>query len=74
MNALRFISLAINEMETVHKTNPKHQAAAFNLGIVNLSAGSMEKSNEWFKKALEIDPRSNLGQRAQSLLEQHTFP
>ena len=74
MNTLRFISLAINEMETVHKANPKHQAAAFNLGIVNLSSGSMEKSNEWFKKALEIDHRSNLGQRAQSLLEQHTFP
>ena len=74
VNARQLISQAINEMETVYEANPGHQAAAFNLGIVNLSAGSMEKSNDWFQKALKIDPKSNLGQRAQKLLAQHTFP
>lgn len=64
---------AITEMKSVAQKNPKHQAAAFNLGIVMLNAGNTAESGEWFRRAAAIDPGSNLGQRAGRLLEEHTF-
>jgi len=51
--------------------SPKHLLAHFNLGIVNLKAGDIEQSNEWFKKTAALSPDSEVGKRAQSLLEQH---
>ena len=73
-NAPRYFSLAVREMETAAKNNPAHQPAAFNLGIVNLHMGNLEESNTWFKRAVELDPNSELGTRAQKILQQHTFP
>jgi tetratricopeptide (TPR) repeat protein len=67
------IHRAVEEMKTVYDANPKHQAAAFNLGIVTLSSGQTIASNDWFRRAVDIDPGSTLGKRAQSILEQHTF-
>lgn len=63
---------AIREMETVAKTHPKHQQAAFNLGIVYLTMGSVEESQKWFKRAVEVNPTSDLGTRAKRVLDQHT--
>jgi ribosomal protein S15P/S13E len=71
-NGASLFSKAIQEMETVFKANPRHQPATFNLGVVNLNAGNFEKSTEWFKKAVEINPNSDLGKKAQQLLEQHS--
>jgi tetratricopeptide (TPR) repeat protein len=62
---------AINEMEIALKYNPKHQIGNLDLGIVNLAAGKMEKSQEWLKKAVEIDPNSESGKKAQELLSSH---
>jgi len=62
---------AIKEMETALKYVPKHQIAHLNLGIVNLSAGNVEASKEWFKKAYEINPISDVGKRAEELLKNH---
>lgn len=62
---------AISEMEEALKNNPKHQIGLLNLGIVNLAAGKMEKSQEWLKKAVEIDPNSEYGKKAQELLSSH---
>ena len=62
---------AINEMETALKYEPKHQIAHLNLGIVNLTAQNIEDSKEWFRKAVEIDPDSEAGKRAQELLKSH---
>lgn len=64
-------AMAINEMESVMKSFPKHQAGAFNLGIVYLYTGNLKESNRWFKKAIELNPESDLGQRARTILDQH---
>ena len=73
-NAASLFSKAIQEMETVINSNPSHQPAAFNLGIVNLNTGNFEEANKWFKKAVEINPNSELGKKAQQMLEQHAVP
>ncbi|MBI4536262.1 MAG: zinc ribbon domain-containing protein [Ignavibacteriae bacterium] len=72
-NAGRLLGMAVSEMEATFKNHPKHQAAAFNLGIVNLYSGKLEDSNRWFRKAIDLDPNSNLGKRAKQILEQHNF-
>lgn len=72
-NGASLFSRAIQEMETAIRANPDHQPAAFNLGIVNLNAGNLEKSTEWFTRAVKINPNSDLGKKAQQLVEQHSF-
>lgn len=62
---------AINEMETAIKYQPSHQLAYLNLGIVNLAAQNIVASKEWFGKAVELDPNSEAGKRAQELLNSH---
>ena len=62
---------AINEMETALKYQPNHQIACLNLGIVNLTAQNIEVSKEWFRKALELNPETEAGKRAQELLNTH---
>ena len=73
-HAARYFSLAVREMQTAATNSPKHQPAAFNLGIVNLHMGNLEESNTWFKRAVDLDPNSELGTRAKKILQQHTFP
>ena len=72
-NAPSLLTKAIQEMQTAFDKNPTHQPAAFNLGIVNLNAGNLEESNSWLKKTVQLNPNSDLGKRAQQLIEQHTF-
>jgi tetratricopeptide (TPR) repeat protein len=62
---------AIKQMEKALQYSPKHQIGYLNLGIVNLTAGNLEKSQEWLKKAVQIDPNSEIGKKAQELLESH---
>ncbi|MDP1994604.1 MAG: tetratricopeptide repeat protein, partial [Ignavibacteria bacterium] len=59
---------AIPLMEKAIKTNPVHQIAHMNLGIVNLAKGNIEKSKEWLQKAVAIDPNSEIGRKAKQLL------
>jgi tetratricopeptide (TPR) repeat protein len=73
VNGPSFFARAIDEMTKAFNGNPSHQPAAFNLGIVNLNAGHLEESNAWFKKALALNPDTDLGKRAKQILEQHTF-
>jgi cytochrome c-type biogenesis protein CcmH/NrfG len=68
---LKNYTSAIKEMETAITYQPKHQIAHLNLGIVNLTAGNVVSAKEWFKKAMEIDPNSDAGKRAQELLASH---
>ncbi|MGQ9644364.1 MAG: tetratricopeptide repeat protein [Ignavibacterium sp.] len=68
---LKDFNTAIAEMEKALKNNPKHQIGHLNLGVVNLNAGNLEKAKEWFKKAVEIDPTTEAGQKAQQLLTSH---
>ena len=62
---------AIIEMETAIKYVPNHQIAHLNLGIVNLSAGNLEVSKEWLKKAVDLNPTSEVGKKAEQLLNNH---
>ena len=62
---------AISEMEHALKYNPHHQIGFLNLGVVNLSAGNLEKSKEWLKKAVKENPNNDVGKRAKELLESH---
>jgi len=73
LHAETYYALAIQEMETALKGSPSHQPAAFNLGIVNLHRGKLDESNKWLKKAATIDAKSDLGMRAQQILQQHSF-
>ncbi len=63
---------AIKEMQTALTYDPKHQMAMFNLGIVTLNQGNLALSNEWFKKAVDVNPNTQIGQRAQQILTQHS--
>jgi len=64
-------SEAISKMEKALTIEPKHQIAHLNLGIVNLSSGNKEKALSWWKKAVEINSASEIGKRAQELINQH---
>ncbi len=66
------LEIARKEMEMTLKKRPDHQPAAFNLGIVTLTMGDLETSNAWFKRAVELNPASDLGTRAKRILEQHS--
>ncbi len=68
---LRDYPNAIKEMETALTYVPNHQIAHLNLGVVNLSAGNIEKSKEWLKKAYDLNPTSEVGKRAEQLLNNH---
>ena len=68
---LRDYQNAIREMETALKYVPDHQIAHLNLGVVNLSAGNIEKSKEWLKKAYDLNPTTEVGQKAEQLLNNH---
>ena len=62
---------AETEMLTALQHDPKHLHGHFNLGIVKLVQGDVKAASEWFRKTAELDPKSDLGQRARQLLEQH---
>jgi Flp pilus assembly protein TadD len=64
---------AVREMRTALAGNPAHQPAAFNLAIVFLQMGSLDSSNAWFSRAVAINKTSDLGTRAQRLLDQHSI-
>lgn len=68
---LKDYTTAAKEMETALKYVPNHQIAHLNLGVVNLSAGSIEKSKEWLKKAYDLNPTNDVGKKAEQLLNNH---
>ena len=72
VNPAPLYASAIGEMEAVLRKTPGHQPAAFNLGVVNLAMGNLQESNTWFRKAVEINKNSDLGTKAQRMLDQHS--
>lgn len=66
---LKNYSKSIATIENAVKLNPNHQIANFNLGIVNLANGNNDKAREWWGKARNIDPNSNIGKKAEELLK-----
>lgn len=53
------------------KVNPQHQIAHFNLGIINLSAGSVDSAKIWWQKTIELGPETEIGNKAKQLLNSH---
>lgn len=70
-HAFEDFSTAVREMRGAFVRVPTHQAAAFNLGIVFLQMGELDSSNVWFQRAVSINARTELGERAQKILEEH---
>jgi cytochrome c-type biogenesis protein CcmH/NrfG len=64
---------AVATVEQVVRDFPNHQLAAFNLGIIYLNLGDVEPANRYFRRAYEINPDNQTGQRAQRIIEEHTF-
>jgi len=72
-NAERYFAEAVRDMQTAFQAHPTHQAAAYNLGIVYLHMGNLDESNAWLKRAVALNKNSDLGARAQKILQEHTF-
>lgn len=68
---LRDYDNAKKEMLKALEYSPKHQIGYLNLGVVTLSAGNREESKEWFQKAIEINPTTDVAKRAEELLKSH---
>lgn len=62
---------AESEMLLALEYSPKHQTAYLNLGVVYLAKQNIDKAREWFNKAVELNPNSEIGKKAQSLLQSH---
>jgi cytochrome c-type biogenesis protein CcmH/NrfG/predicted RNA-binding Zn-ribbon protein involved in translation (DUF1610 family) len=64
---------AIAEMEKALTYAPKHQLALYNLGIVNLASGNVEKARDYFQRCIDVNPSAEVAQKAKRILEQHKF-
>ena len=71
LHAFEDFSTAVREMRNAFNRVPTHQTAAFNLGTVFLQMGEMDTSNVWFQRAVAINAQTDLGKRAQKILDQH---
>ncbi len=65
---LQDFDTAINKMEAAIKVNPTHQIAHFNLGIVNYSANNVAVAKDWWQKAVNLNPTSDIAKKAQELI------
>lgn len=64
---------AIAEMEKALNYSPNHQLALYNLGIVYLTLGNLEKAKEYFNRCIDVNPSAEVAQKAKRILEQHKF-
>ncbi len=60
---------SIEVIKSALEINPKHQIANFNLGIVNFANNNIMEARKWWSNAVEIDPNSNIGKKAEELLK-----
>ena len=75
VNRESLLRQAVKAMQEAFNSAPRpHQPSAFNLGVVYLHLSELEESNKWFRKAVEINPESDLGKRAQNMITQHAVP
>jgi cytochrome c-type biogenesis protein CcmH/NrfG len=72
--SLKLFRSAVREMKTALTSAPKHQPAAFNLGVVSLFMGETDEATRWFRKTIDLGPETELGRRAKNMLEQHALP
>jgi len=60
---------SIKIIESALEINPKHQIAHFNLGIVNLANNNIDEAKNWWTKARDLNPTTNIGKKADELLK-----
>lgn len=60
---------AIQVIKSALEKKPKHQIANFNLGIVNLANNNPTEARKWWEIARDINPTTNIGQKADELLK-----
>ena len=60
---------SIETIKRALEVNPKHQIANFNLGIVNFADNNVAEARKWWQNAVDIDPNSNIGKKAEELLK-----
>ena len=68
-NILLAAGKSIEVIKSALEIDPKHQIANFNLGIVNFAKNDVEKAKRWWKNAVDINPSSNIGKKAEDLLK-----
>jgi tetratricopeptide (TPR) repeat protein len=71
VNKAAFLNNAIGEMEEAIRYSPEHQLGHFNLGVVYLQTGGIEKANQYFQKCISLNPQSNVAKKAKEILAQH---
>lgn len=74
MNSVNLLETAAQEMLLANNGSPNHQPSAFNLGVVYLHLQNIDESNKWLQRAVELNKDSELGKRAQNILNQHSTP
>lgn len=63
---------AISNFKKGIELNPKHQTAYLNLGVVyKFGLNNKTEAIKWWKKAVELDPASEVGKKAQDFLNQN---
>jgi tetratricopeptide (TPR) repeat protein len=63
---------AISSMKKGIELDSKHQIAHFNLGIVNYTKGNLKEAMDWWNKAIELNPSSDIASRARELIKNNT--
>jgi len=61
---------AFDMLNMIIKKAPSNQTAMFNLAYMYDQAGQSDKAVQWMQRVVKTDPNSELGQRAQMILEQ----
>ncbi|MCP5061775.1 MAG: tetratricopeptide repeat protein [Ignavibacteriae bacterium] len=59
---------AISILKSALQIDSKHQIAHFNLGIINFAKKDLETARSWWEKTVEIDAHSDVGHKANELL------
>jgi tetratricopeptide (TPR) repeat protein len=68
---LKDFDAAIKTMKKGVALDPNHQIANFNLGIVSSANGNHDEAVKYWKLAVNINPSSDIGKKAQNLLDNH---
>jgi tetratricopeptide (TPR) repeat protein len=66
------IAAAKDEVERALSYAPNHQLALFNLGIILLHTGDVDKALASFRKCATVDSTSDVGRKALQFVNQHS--
>lgn len=67
--SLRNYTKASEIMKTAIETDPKHEIAHLNLGIISMAAGNKDEAKKWWNKLIKINPNSEITKRARKFID-----